>query len=258
LRDFALDIARAAGFLSRLPLPHRFFVGYDGSLTRVARALPVAGALITLPSAFLLVLLLLLGTEPLLATLVALTLQIFLTGALHEDGLADCADGLGGGKDKERALEIMKDSRLGAYGGLALVLSVALRVSAISAIVTASGVMAAGTCLVATAALSRAALVWHWTTLPPAKPTGVAALAGAPDANARNIAIVSGLLIFALLALAGAGLKATVAAIILASLAIAIFTRLTRKKIEGHTGDTLGASQQVVEIVTLLALAIAA
>jgi adenosylcobinamide-GDP ribazoletransferase len=258
LRDFALDIARAAGFLSRLPLPQRFFVGYDGSMTRVAGALPVAGALVTLPSAFLLVMLLMLGAEPLLAALVALTLQIFLTGALHEDGLADCADGLGGGKDKERALEIMKDSRLGAYGGLALVLSVALRASAISAIAWCASPVAAGLCLVGAAALSRGALVWHWTALPPAKLTGVAALAGTPDANARNTAIITGFAVFALLSVAGTGLMATVVAIILASLATAIFTRLTRGKIDGHTGDTLGASQQVAEIVTLLALAIAA
>ena len=134
MREYMRDIARAVAFLSRVPVPASFFEGDDGKLSRVSRTFPVAGLLIALPSALTFSVLLALNADPLMAALLALTVQTVLTGALHEDGLSDTADGVGGGKDRERALEIMKDSRIGTYGAAALILSFGLRAAALSAI----------------------------------------------------------------------------------------------------------------------------
>ena len=255
--DFWKDIGRALGFLSRVPVPARFFVDHDGSMRQTSGAFAVAGALIALPPAVLLGLLLHFDVKPELASLLALTLQILLTGGLHEDGLADCADGLGGGRTRERMLEIMKDSRLGAYGGLALILSLGLRTEALAGIAHA-GPFVSALSMIAVNAASRAALVWHWTALPPARADGVAAAVGQPDDAALRTALISGGLIVALGLIWGFGLAVAIAAALVAAVAMALVTRLVRGKIQGHTGDTLGASEQVCEIALYVALAIAA
>lgn len=254
---FLKEIGRALGFLSRVPVPARFFAGHDGSMRQTSGAFAVAGALIAVPPALLLGLLLHFDVKPELAALLALALQILLTGGLHEDGLADCADGLGGGRTRERMLEIMKDSRLGAYGGLALILSLALRTEALAGIAEA-GPLVSGLAMVAVNAASRAALVWHWTALPPARVDGVAAAVGQPDGAALKIALISGVAIYGVTTIWGFGAAQAVAAAFVAALAVALFTRLVRGKIQGHTGDTLGASEQVCEIALYVALAITA
>ncbi|HWU60638.1 MAG TPA: adenosylcobinamide-GDP ribazoletransferase [Ensifer sp.] len=257
LDELVSEIARALGFLSRLPMPARFFAGHDGSMRRTSGAFALAGAVIALPPALLIGLLLHFGVKPELAALLALALQIFLTGGLHEDGLADCADGLGGGRTRERILEIMKDSRLGAYGGLALVLSLGLRLEALAAL-SGLGPLPAALSMLGVNAASRAALVWHWFRLVPARTDGVAAAVGQPDCTALGAALISGGLLYAFTILPGFGAVSAVAAALAAGLAVALFTRLVHGKIQGHTGDTLGATEQVCEIALYVALAVAA
>src|SRR5690606_36097588 len=134
IAGYIADLTRSVGFLSRLPVPPRFFEGHDGSLTSTVRAFAAAGALIALPAAVLLLLLLACRADPLLAGFMALAATTLLTGALHEDGLADTADGLGGGRDRDHMLAIMKDSRTGSYGVFALILSFGLRAAAVAAL----------------------------------------------------------------------------------------------------------------------------
>lgn len=250
------EIMRAIGFLSRIRVPGRFFAGHDGSMRHTSGAFAIAGALIALPPALVMALLLHAGAKAELAALLVLSLQILLTGGLHEDGLADCADGLGGGRNRDRMLEIMKDSRLGAYGGLALILSVGLRTAALAGI-AAAGPLAAALCVITVGAASRAALVWHWSELPPARADGVAASVGQPDSAALMLALGSGGAIFFVSTLATFGPAATFTSAALAALATFFFTRHVNGKIQGHTGDTLGASQQLCEIALYVALAIA-
>lgn len=250
------DLMHALGFLSRVPLPGRYFVGYSGSLDRASGTFAVAGALIALPGALLFGLCLHFDVSPNLAALLALALQTGLTGGLHEDGLADCADGFGGGRTRDRILDIMKDSRLGAYGGMALVFSFLLRMEALAVIGVASGPLAAALAVVAANAASRAALVWHWSDLPPAKSAGVAAGAGQPTAAASLVAIASGLVLYLLLTGSALGPLPSVAGAVAVVLAMLAFRRLTRGKIQGHTGDTLGASEQVAEMAVFVALAL--
>ena len=255
MREYMRDTARAVAFLSRIPVPTSFFAGYDGKLARVSRAFPLAGLLIALPAAVAFGVLLTLHADPLMAALLALTVQTLITGALHEDGLSDTADGLGAGKDRERALAIMKDSRIGTYGGAALILSFGLRAAALAAIAHHVMPLDGAIALLATAALSRGAMVWHWHVLPPAKPDGIAASAGQPDGDAMQLALITALGLTTLLIWPSLGISALVTCLLVVALATYLATRHMRRRLSGHTGDTIGATQQICEIASLCALA---
>ncbi|MBC7150176.1 MAG: adenosylcobinamide-GDP ribazoletransferase [Rhizobium sp.] len=256
-RAYLTDTARAVSFLSRITVPARFFEGHDGSLSRGVRAFPLAGLLIALPAAATLGLMLLLDASPLLAAFAALAVQAGVTGALHEDGLSDAADGMGGGRDREHALAIMKDSRIGSYGAVALIVAYGMRAAAIAQLATELAPLAAALCLLAVAALSRALMVWHWSALPPARTGGLAVAAGAPLKSSLNSALVTGLVLAAAFAVPSASLFAYFLAVLVAAVAAAGFTAKVRRRLSGHTGDTIGATQQVTEIAALAALAMA-
>lgn len=123
-----LDLIACLQFYSRLPIPVLAIERRGPAphlmpdFRRIVRMLPVAGLIIALPAALVLALAQKLGLPPVLAAIFAIAALVATTGAFHEDGLADSADGLGGGMSRERELEIMKDSRIGAFGGAALIL----------------------------------------------------------------------------------------------------------------------------------------
>lgn len=256
-RDYLTDTARAVSFLSRITVPGRVFEGHDDSLSRGVGAFPLAGLLVSLPAGATLFVMLVLNATPLLAAFAALAVQALVTGALHEDGLSDTADGLGGGRDRDHALAIMKDSRIGSYGAVALLVAFGLRAAAIAELATHLGPLAAAMCLPATAALSRALMVWHWSALPPARSNGLAVAAGAPLKSALNLALISGVILSAVLLVPAASLFAYFLAVLVAALTAAAFTARIRRVLSGHTGDTIGATQQVTEIAALAALAMA-
>jgi adenosylcobinamide-GDP ribazoletransferase len=248
-----------------VPVPSRFFEGHDGSVSRAVRAFPLAGLVLAMPSALLLWLLLEWEAEPLLAALIAIAIVTLLSGALHEDGLADASDGFGGGRDREHILSIMKDSRTGSYGVIALILSFSLRATALASLAgdtepdhTGAALPALpALALLAAAALSRALMVAHWEALAPARLGGVASGAGKPEPVARTFALVSAVLICIVLLLSSVGLAPLLFALVLAAVAAYGVTRFADEKIGGHTGDTIGATQQAGEIVFLVALALA-
>jgi adenosylcobinamide-GDP ribazoletransferase len=254
--EFSTDLARSLAFLSRLPVPSRFFEGHDGSVSRACRAFPLAGALVAVAPALVLLVLGHHTIAPLVVALLSLALMAGLTGGLHEDGLADCADGLGGGRDRDHALAIMKDSRIGSYGVLALILSVGLRAACLAALLSTAPAAHAALSLVTAAAVSRALMVWHWSALPPARSNGTAVAVGQPQPQARLFALGSA----AIVALFCLGLPFGPAPLLL-SLAVAalsahLFTRYVAQKIGGHTGDTIGATQQITETALLCTLVI--
>jgi adenosylcobinamide-GDP ribazoletransferase len=256
VENLVTETARAVSFLSRFPVPDRYFTGHDGSLRRTVAAFPLAGLLIALPAALTTGLLSLSGAAPVLVALLALSLQVLLTGALHEDGLSDTADGLGGGRSREKALAIMKDSRIGTYGALALILSIALRAASLAILVETLSAWSSALAFLAAAIFSRTLMVWHWSSLPSARTDGVAASAGTPDADATRVALLLGTGLTAVLGLVALPFHAWFAAGVLAAGCVALFTRHVRRRLDGHTGDTIGASQQLCEIGFLLALAI--
>jgi adenosylcobinamide-GDP ribazoletransferase len=241
LADLLHDCKVALAFLTRLPVrAERPWPEAD--LAASAPMFPVVGALIGLAGATAYALAVWLGLPPWPAAVVALATTIWLTGALHEDGLADVADGLGGAT-REAKLAIMRDSRIGSYGALALVLAVLARAGAIAGLAEPWEVAAA---LVAAGAVSRAALPAVMAALPRARADGLAASAGRP----HPLRAAAALLIAALIALVllGATAPAALAAGALAALAVAV---LARRQIGGQTGDVLGAVQQLTEIGVL-------
>lgn len=240
------DLLLATIFLTRLPLrlprpPD------EGAHARAMAWFAVPGLLVGFIAGGAYTLANVLGLPPWPAALLAVTASAFATGALHEDGLADTADGIGGGRDRAAKLEIMRDSRLGTYGGLALLLSVLLRASAIVAVTNPLVVAPA---LAAAAAVSRAFIPLVAWRLNPARSDGLAASAGKPTGRNAASCLMMGVAAAALLL----GAPALLAAFI-AVLAASAATFVTWRYLRGYTGDTLGAVQQAAEIAFLLTLA---
>jgi adenosylcobinamide-GDP ribazoletransferase len=184
---------------------------------------------------------------PLPAAALAITAAALLTGAFHQDGLADMADGFGGGWDAEQRVAIMKDSRHGTYGVMAFVCVVFVQVSALASHGSAQGAAA----LVAAHALARAAAIGLAVTVPPARAAG---LASGVAAGAKRGAVVLGAAVGLAIATAVVGVSALVAAIV-AALAVALCAVLALRKIGGITGDVLGAAEQLAECAVLLTTA---
>lgn len=254
--SFMTDMMRSLSFLSRIPVNDIFFEDDNRPLGQMVRAFPFAGFLIVLPAACLSALLASADADPLMSAVIVLTVTTIITGALHEDGLADSADGLGGGSTKERALQIMKDSRIGSYGALALIASFMLRATAIATLFRELSPLAIASCLVACACFSRGLMVWHWQTLPPARDGGLAAMAGQPGERDRKGAMTYGLAIAVFLCLPIFSPYLLVIVFPVLFGVTHVFNRFCRRRIEGHTGDTIGATQQITEIVMLTALAL--
>ncbi|NNC54435.1 MAG: adenosylcobinamide-GDP ribazoletransferase [Pseudomonadales bacterium] len=197
-----------------------------------------------------------LGLPNTVAASIAIFTVILVTGALHEDGLGDVADGFGGGSTPEERLDIMKDSRLGTYGVIAVSASLILRISALAAVLNLHGAIAAIFALIAAASASRGAMVWLWSALPNAKNTGVSSSIGRPPESALSLSAVSALIFASIFGLLASGFVAASVAVGLGILALIGFQKLCQRMIGGQTGDTIGACQQLVEIAMLSGLAI--
>jgi adenosylcobinamide-GDP ribazoletransferase len=248
----------ALQFLTRLPVPRRAVQGFEpGWLHHCVVYFAPVGALVGAIGAAALWLAGLLWPAW-LAALLAVGATVCVTGAFHEDGLADTFDALGGAVSRERALEIMKDSRIGSYGAIALVLMLALRVSTLAALAIVD-VTAAALSLVAAHTLGRSAAVGVMATLPYA---GDAAHAKAkPLATGvlpRTTALAAGLAALMLVALAAAMPAGGAAGIMAAALGAVATAFVLRHwflvRLGGYTGDTLGATEQLTEVVVLLTL----
>jgi adenosylcobinamide-GDP ribazoletransferase len=245
MNEWLDDFRTAVAFLTRLPMPHP-----DGAtpqnFVRAHRMFPVVGALIGAAVGLLCLGLRYIGVPDLAAAALALGGSAILTGALHEDGLADVADG-GGGRNLESKLEIMRDSRLGTYGAMILLVSFAAKLSALAAIADGYVVPA----LIAAHALARGVLPAMSMNLPYARKDGLARNAGQPDA--ATAAIASGVaLVIALLSLSWTN---ALCAALAAGLSAFGMARLAMRQIGGQTGDVLGGAEQVSETAILVLLA---
>lgn len=247
----------AVQFLTRVPVPVRRFEA--DALHASARHFPLAGAMVGVCAGVVLW-----GAATWwpagIAVLLSMAVTAWLTGAFHEDGLADTCDGLGGAVTRERALEIMKDSRLGSYGALGLGLTLALKAAALMALLQLSPAVAVAASVLAHA-VSRAAAVMVLAALPyagdveqaRAKPLAQPARWHAPVVAAAWALVVGGV--------CGAVTAAQVPALrwlwaMVWACAVAVWCAVWfRRRLGGWTGDTLGAVQQWSELAVYLALA---
>lgn len=237
------DIRAAFGLLTRLPVAP---VPPRGA--RPVWAYPLAGLAVGLLAGTIGAIALWCGLPPALAAALALAAQIGLTGALHEDGVADTADGLWGGSAPARRLEIMKDSHIGTFGTLALILSVQIRWAALWLLFGMGGGWGL-TAMMAAAALSRAVMPLLMRVLPAARASGLSQSVGRPDWRAVGTgAALAGLAAMVLLG------WSAFAATICALLAGGVIGWIARAKIGGQTGDILGAAQQIAEIAVLMSI----
>ena len=241
----AWDFPLALVLLTRLPVP-RLPAAVFARQSGATWAFPLVGVTVGALGAAAGWLALAANLPPMAAATLVVCVLVATTGAMHEDGLADTVDGLWGGHTVERRLEIMKDSQIGSYGVLALILSQLLRIAAVAALMTGDVL----TGLIAACAFSRCLMPIVMRALPNARHAGLSHSVGVPPMAAvcAGVAIGGALAVFLL----GLGAIVAMGFATLAALAVAGIARI---KIGGQTGDILGATQQVSEIVFLLVLA---
>jgi adenosylcobinamide-GDP ribazoletransferase len=237
-REWGL-LRAAVQALTRIPVPAPH--GPD-TLRRAVRYFPVVGAGVGAIGA-LVFWLAGQGLPAMAASVLSLAATAVLTGALHEDGLADCCDGLLGGRTRDDALRIMRDSRLGAFGAIGLFLVLGLKLSLVAAMPQV------GLTLIAAHAAGRFWAVLPTALLPYARPDGMAAQIAGPDAATLAVAALLGLGPLLLL-----GPRALPALLLSGGVAL-LFGLFVRRRLGGYTGDALGATQVLTEIAVLLAAA---
>jgi adenosylcobinamide-GDP ribazoletransferase len=245
MNDWLVDLRSAVAFLTRLPMPYPERAS-DTNFARAYRVFPLVGAAIGAAVGLFYLGMRVINLPDVAAAALALGASALLTGALHEDGLADVADGFGGGRDAAAKLEIMRDSRLGTYGALILMVSFVAKLSALLALPDAIVVQS----LIVAHALARGVLPLMAMSLPLARKDGLAANAGRADlptaATAGAFALIIALLSLPLI-------EALCAVVVAVTGAIGIGW-LAQRQIGGQTGDVLGAAEQVSETAVLLLL----
>lgn len=247
--------AMAFQFYSRLPvrLPLAF---RESDLSACTRYFPAVGLVVGLLSGlvFLSTIAILGPQQAFAAAVVAATCSALLTGAFHEDGLADMVDGLGGGQTVSQRLDIMKDSRIGTYGALALILAILLKVSLLSALAALS----AGevlTIFIAAAVVSRCNAALLIGILPYAREDAsskVRPVAHKLSLLNRNSLLVTGLVCLALSAVIIESFGTALVAIVALAALLFFFQQALQNRLGGYTGDCLGGLQQLSELTILL------
>jgi adenosylcobinamide-GDP ribazoletransferase len=241
------DLRVAVTFLTRIP------VGWvqgmqTGDLSRAAWAFPLVGLIVGAIGGAALYGAAYLDLHPLACAFVGLAVMALITGGLHEDGLADVADGFGGGANKVRILEIMRDSRIGSFGVLALVFGIGIKAGALSGV---PGPGVAWVTLIAAAVFSRAMLPIIMAIMETARMDGLSRGAGRPTMAGALVALGLGLItLFAILPM-----KLAFIALMLVIPLAGLIVLWAYRRLGGQTGDVLGAVQQVVEMSVVMAAA---
>ena len=239
------DFWRALALLSRIPV----FIPGDFSPDAVARSVwcwPLIGLFVAGIAIIPAYLAAVLTGNVVIAAIVATFSLVLLTGAMHEDGIADCADGFGGGADRQRKLDIMRDSRIGTYGVVALVLALVMRVAILGA-AGDSGSMAA--ILIVKAVMSRAAMPIVMYVFDPARENGLGKSAGRPDIRM----VAAGIAIALILVVIVAGAVTAFVSLIAMMVGASVIGWIARHQIGGHTGDVLGMTQVIAELLVGIA-----
>jgi len=243
LKERAGELQASLTFLTRLRFAPVTPAG--GAIAQAAWAFPIAGAVVALIGALVYWFAHRAGLPPFPCAALSVAVTMLVTGCLHEDGLADTVDGFGGGGTREQKLDIMRDSRIGAYGVCALALAVILRVSALASLATPGLVVPA---LFAAHGAARAMVAVFMFFIPPARSNGLSAAAGQPPRESAGAAVAIGIVILGLCLGPWLGLGA----LLVLAVAAALLAWLSLTQVDGQTGDVLGAVEQVGEIVVFL------
>ena len=238
------------GFITILPLSG------GAPDQRALRAFPVAGALEAIAAAIALACTMTIGLSVYASALAATAVSILIGGGLHEDGLADTADGFGGGRDAPEKLAIMRDSTIGSYGAMALIVALSARIVLLGDIAENGGTSVACATLIAAGALSRAGMALTLMRLPPVRSDGLGhAFAGASGKTLAHAMLAAGLIALAMIGVVAGSLPGTIVAPLAAFIAAMAMIALARQQIGGQTGDVCGATQQVSLVATFAGIA---
>ncbi len=238
IRRLSNEIVVAFQFLTRIPMPSTAFEA--GSLSRATRFFPLVGLVVASGAVLLQKLLMFHMSRPLVALIVLIYL-VLITGCLHEDGLADTADGFGGGRTKDQILAILKDSRIGSYGATALVLSLLARYLLLASLPLEHFA----------AYVISSHVLCRWSSmplsyfLPPAREEDGQ---GARIAKLTSLATLTFGSIFSFAVVAFALRWSAVAPVLIAIFTFAVSGWFYARKIGGVTGDCFGATNQLTEI----------
>ncbi|MBL4784177.1 MAG: adenosylcobinamide-GDP ribazoletransferase [Cohaesibacteraceae bacterium] len=256
-RDFLVCLL----FFTRLPLP-KFMtttIAEKPDFSRAAKSWPLLGIFLAflslIPGSLIVLYRGDFGYDMTLA-FISVALLILISGALHEDGLGDVADGFWGGSTVSRKLEIMKDSRIGAFGVVALIMSIGLRVTILAQLIEFFGYWAAGAAFIAASAGSRASAVRVWAILSPARQDGLSANLGLPTQGTMVQSMVFACGIIFIFIIGTMGPLSAITAVLAMFVSSWAFGQVALHHIGGHTGDVLGGTQIISEIAILLAILI--
>lgn len=251
------DVAACLRFYSRLRIPA--LPGETGAhslpdFRRLAPVVPVAGLVIGLLPAAVLVLAVWVQLSHPLSAILCVATAVVITGGFHEDGLADTADSFGA-STPERRLEIMRDSRIGTFGAAALALSLAARVAVLAQLLALVGTAGTALAVVAWAATARTAALPMMVLLPSARVDGTAYAVGAPTRSSVGVAVVvSAVVVLAVGASTPVGVLPAAAGLAGSFAAGLAVTLLAGRHVGGHSGDMAGAAEQCAEIAGLVAV----
>jgi adenosylcobinamide-GDP ribazoletransferase len=246
LQKLMTDLRIGISLCTRLPIGPAEAIG-EGDVARASWTFPIAGLLVGLAGALVYALAIRVNVAAQPAAALTLAATLLFTGAMHEDGLADTADGLGG-NSREGKLEIMRDSRIGTFGACALAISLLVRWSTLADIAEPRFVAVA---LICAHVAARACVPAFMHLVPPARSDGLSSGAGQPPFASVVTALLLGIASL-LLAFGPTGTMVTLLLLLLLALLLA---RLAIRQFGGQTGDVLGALEQGCEGVVLLVAA---
>ncbi|MEM8839454.1 MAG: adenosylcobinamide-GDP ribazoletransferase [Pseudomonadota bacterium] len=242
-------------FLSRLPVPATAEPDETFDFRKSVWAFPIAGLLISLPAVSVVGSAHFVGLPASVCVVLGIVVQVLVTGALHEDGLADVCDGFGGGQIRRRKLAIMKDSAVGTYGVLALIAAFSLRWALLVHLMAVDLLTLVVGFLVANV-LSRAVQVAFWHSLPAASRHSLAYRIGRPERQVVVLALMIAIVIAGGLSALTFAVTGFVLGLCGAIVVAFVFRRICLRQIRGQTGDTLGAVQVLSEVACLMGFAI--
>jgi adenosylcobinamide-GDP ribazoletransferase len=246
LQKLIADLRIGLSLCTRLPVGTSGEIA-AGDVARASWTFPIAGLLVGIGGALVYWIAIRANAAPFPAAAITLAATLLLTGAMHEDGLADTADALGG-RTREQKLDIMRDSRIGTFGACALAISLLLRWSTIADIAEPRFVAVA---LISAHVAARACLPAFMHLVAPARSDGLSGSAGQPPFPSMIAALLLGSICL-LFAFGPTGTAITMLMLLLAALVMA---RLAIRQFGGQTGDVLGAMEQIAECIIFLAAA---